>query len=62
MNDVFGSAILDYQEGNYTEDLVTSTSISEEDTLALPYLFRTFSEMPSLEQTALKLSKIRKIW
>jgi hypothetical protein len=38
MNDVFGSAILDYQEGNYTEDLVTSTSISEEDTLALPYL------------------------
>jgi SAM-dependent methyltransferase len=59
MNDVFGSAILDYQEGNYTEDLVTSTSISEEDTLALPYLFRTFSEMPSLEQTALKLSKGR---
>ena len=57
MNDVFGSAILDYQEGNYTEDLVTSTSISEDDTLPLPYLFRAFSEMPSLEQTALKLSK-----
>ncbi len=57
MNDVFGSAILDYQEGNYSEDLVTSTSISEEDTLPLPYLFRGFSEMPSLEQTALNLSK-----
>ena len=57
MNDVFGSAILDYQQGNYTEDLVTSTSISEDDTLSLPYLFRAFSEMPSLEQTALKLSK-----
>ena len=57
MKDVFGSAILDYQKGNYTEDLVTSTSISEEDTLPLPYLFRGFSEMPSLEQTALNLSK-----
>ena len=57
MNDVFGTAILDYQEGNHTEDLVTSTSISEEDTLPLPYLFRDFPEMPALEQTALKLSK-----
>ena len=57
MNDVFGTAILDYQQGNYTEDLVTSTSISEEDALPLPYLFRDFSEMPALEQTALELSK-----
>lgn len=57
MKDVFGTAILDYQQGNYTEDLVTSTSISEEDTLPLPYLFRDFKEMPLLEQTALKQSK-----
>ena len=57
MKDVFGTAILDYQQGNYTEDLVTSTSISDEDTLPLPYLFRDFSEMPSLEQTALTLAK-----
>ncbi|MDG1284660.1 MAG: methyltransferase domain-containing protein [Flavobacteriaceae bacterium] len=57
MKDVFGTAILDYQQGNYTEDLVTSTSISDEDVLPLPYLFRDFSEMPVLEQTALELSK-----
>ncbi|MDA9335890.1 methyltransferase domain-containing protein [Flavobacteriaceae bacterium] len=57
MKDVFGTAILDYQQGKYTEDLVTSTSISEEDTLPLPYLFRDFKEMPLLEQTALKQSK-----
>ena len=57
MKDVFGTAILDYQQGNYTEDLVTSTSISEEDTLPLPYLFRDFKELPLLEQTALKQSK-----
>ena len=56
MKDVFGTAILDYQQGNYTEDLVTSTSISEADSLPLPYLFRDFSEMPALEQTALNLS------
>ena len=57
MKDVFGTAILDYQLGNYSEDLVTSTSISEADSLPLTYLFRNHSEMPSLEQTALKLSK-----
>ena len=57
MKDVFGTAILDYQLGNYSEDLITSTSISEADSLPLPYLFRNHSEMPSLEKTALKLSK-----
>lgn len=57
MKDVFGTAILDYQLGNYSEDLVTSTSISVSDTLPIPYLFRNYSDMPSLEQTALKLSK-----
>lgn len=57
MKDVFGTAILDYQLGKYSEDLVTSTSISVLDTLPIPYLFRNYSDMPSLEQTALKLSK-----
>jgi len=57
MKDVFGTAILDYQLGNCSEDLITSTSISEADSLPLPYLFRNHSEMPSIEQTALKLSK-----
>ena len=56
MKDIFGTAILDYQLGDYSENLVTSTSISEADSLPLPYLFRSYSEMPSLEQTALKLS------
>lgn len=57
MKDLFGKAILDYQQGNYTEDIVTATSISEDDTLPIPYLFRSYSEMPLLEQTALQLSK-----
>ncbi|AXG72450.1 tellurite resistance protein TehB [Kordia sp. SMS9] len=57
MKDLFGKAILDYQQGNYTEDIVTATSISEEDSLPLPYLFRSYDEMPLLEQTALQLAK-----
>lgn len=57
MKDLFGKAILDYQLGNYTEDIKTETSISEEDDLPLPYLFRPYKEMPKLEQKALQLSK-----
>jgi SAM-dependent methyltransferase len=57
MKDLFGKAILDYQQGNYTEDIMTATSISEEDVLPLPYLFRSYEEMPALEQTALQLAK-----
>ncbi|MBC3757459.1 class I SAM-dependent methyltransferase [Hyunsoonleella sp. SJ7] len=57
MKDIFGKALLDYHNGNYSEDIITSTSISGEDILPLPYLFRDFSEMPKLEQRALELCK-----
>lgn len=57
MKDLFGQALLDYQNGNYTEDIITSTNISDDDVLPIPYLFRGFSEMPKLEQKALKLAK-----
>ncbi|WP_299103033.1 bifunctional 2-polyprenyl-6-hydroxyphenol methylase/3-demethylubiquinol 3-O-methyltransferase UbiG [uncultured Winogradskyella sp.] len=55
--DIFGKALLDYQNGNYSEDIITSTNISDEDTLPLPYLFRLYADMPLLEQKALQLSK-----
>lgn len=57
MKDVFGKAILDYQNGNYTEDIITSTSISDDDVLPIPYLFRDYLEMPKIEQKALQLAK-----
>ncbi|WGD35131.1 class I SAM-dependent methyltransferase [Olleya sp. YS] len=57
MKDLFGTALLDYQNGDYTEDLITSTNISGEDILPLPYLFRGYKNMPKLEQKALQLSK-----
>ena len=59
MKDLFGQALLDYQNGNYSEDIITSTSISDEDVLPLPYLFRGYKDMPKLEQKALKLCKGR---
>ncbi|GAA4885910.1 methyltransferase domain-containing protein [Flaviramulus aquimarinus] len=57
MKDLFGNALLDYQNGNYSEDIITSTSISDDDVLPLPYLFRDYKDMPKLEQHALKLCK-----
>lgn len=56
MKDLFGQAILDYHQGNYTEDIKTETDISEEDELPLPYLFRNYQQMPILEQKALDLA------
>ena len=57
MQDIIGTALLDYYNGNYSEDIITETNISEEDELPLPYLFRSFVEMPKIERKALKSSK-----
>ena len=46
MADIFGKALQDYQKGQYTEDIKTYSSLDEEDVIPLPYLFRTFNEMP----------------
>lgn len=57
MQDLLGSALLDFFNGDYSEDILTETSISEEDALPLPYLFRSYAEMPPLEQKALNQAK-----
>lgn len=59
MKDLFGKAILDYQTGNAPENLITETSISDEDEMSVAYLFRDYSQMPKLEQKALQMSKGR---
>lgn len=59
MKDIFGKALLDFQNGNYSEDLITSTHISDEDELPLPYLFRSYKDMPKIEQKAISLCKGR---
>jgi len=55
ISDILGKALLDYQNGNYSEDIVTETNISEPDVLPIPYLFRSYTEMPAIEQKALEL-------
>lgn len=59
MKDLFGKAILDYQTGNAPEDLLTETSISEEDEMSVAWLFRSYAEMPKIEQKALQLARGR---
>ena len=57
MKDLFGKAIFDYQTNNSPEDLITETSISDADEMSVAYLFRSFDEMPLIEQKALQLAK-----
>jgi SAM-dependent methyltransferase len=57
MLDLFGKAILDFQNNTSPEDIITETSISEADEMSVAYLFRSYDEMPKLEQHALQLAK-----
>lgn len=59
MKDILGKALLDYHHGKYSEDIITETNISEEDEMPLPYLFRSYSDMNSLEKKALSKTKGR---
>jgi SAM-dependent methyltransferase len=55
--DVIGKALLDFENGNYTEDITTYSSLGEKDVLPLPYLFRDYDAMPIIEQKALDLCR-----
>ena len=56
MKDLFGKAMYDFQTNNSPEDIITETTISEEDEMSVDYLFRSYTEMPKLEQKALQLA------
>lgn len=56
MKDLFGKAMYDFQTNNNPQDIITETSISEEDEMSVAYLFRSYNEMPKLEQKALQLA------
>mgnify|MGYP003581222146 FL=1 len=56
MKDLFGKAMFDFQTNNKPEDIITETSISEEDEMSVAYLFRSYNDMPKLEQKALQLA------
>lgn len=56
MKDLFGKAMYDFQTNNSPEDIITETSISDEDEMSVKYLFRSYDEMPKIEQKALQLT------
>ena len=56
MLDLFGKAMLDFHTNNSPSALITETNISEQDEMSVAYLFRSYPEMPVLEQKALQLS------
>ena len=51
--DPMGQAVLDYCEGRPTKKLRVLSSMFDDDEMPVPYLFRTYDQMPPLEQAAL---------
>lgn len=56
MKDLLGKAIHDYYTKNDPQDILTETDISELDTLPIEYLFRSYQQMPKIEQKAMQLA------
>lgn len=52
-DDVIGKALLDYSNNAIAENITVSSSISEDDAIPIPYLFRTENELPKIESNAL---------
>ena len=58
-NDPMGAAIRDYQSKGKASRLRVLSSIFDEDEMPVAHLFRTFKQMPRLEQKALSMAKGR---
>lgn len=54
-NDPIGLAIQDFQKGDFDPDIIVKSDLCEDDVLPVPYLFRTFEQMPDIEKFALSL-------
>lgn len=54
--DIFGKAIKDFYNKEYTEDIIVQANDFDDDHIPIPYLFRAYTEMPEIEQKALELS------
>ena len=58
-NDPMGAAIRDYQIKGKASRLRVLSSMFDEDEMPVAHLFRTFNQMPRLEQKALSMAKGR---
>lgn len=54
--DIFGEAIKDFHNQKYNEDIIVQAPDFDDDIIPIPYLFRSYEEMPPIEQKALDLS------
>ena len=54
--DIFGTAIRDYYDQNYSEDITVHAPDFDDDYIPVSYLFRTYPDMPKIEQVALDLA------
>ncbi|GAA0871181.1 methyltransferase domain-containing protein [Gangjinia marincola] len=57
MSDVLGQAMLDYLANQHEENITVQSPDFDDDVIPVEYLFRSFREMPILEQKALELAK-----
>lgn len=55
--DPIGKAILDYARFKKPADIIVSSDLCEDDIIPVEVLFRSYDEMPELEQQALSLCK-----
>ena len=57
LKDPLGVAILEFEKNGFSENITVHSDICDDDVLPVPYLFRTFKQMPELEKQAVKLCK-----
>lgn len=55
MNDPFGHAISDYYRKGKAKNIQVNSNYTENEVIPVHYFFRTFSQMPLIEQKALNL-------
>lgn len=56
MDDVFGEAIKDYIQKNNSQEIIVQSPDFDDDVIPVTYLFRSFDQMPKVEQKALALA------
>ncbi|MFK8037175.1 MAG: class I SAM-dependent methyltransferase [Crocinitomicaceae bacterium] len=54
-NDPIGFAINDFVEKNEVPDIIVHSDLCDDDLMPVPYLFRTYDNMPPIEKMALDL-------
>lgn len=56
LKDLFGKALLNYHQQPGKQELITWTSLTDEDPVPISYFFREYADMPEIEQKALELA------